>query len=56
MVHCLMVAGFGRIVHEACAADVHAAGHEGHAQGFVVGDSLEGADYVGAFEVLSTAY
>lgn len=28
------------------------AGEEGHADGFVVGDALEGADEVGAFEVL----
>ena len=38
---------------EAGAADVDAAGEEGHAERFVVGDSLEGADYVGTFEVLA---
>ncbi len=39
-------------MHESRAADVDAAGEEGHAEGFVVGDALEGADDVGAFEVL----
>ena len=39
-------------MHEAGAAGVDAAGEEGHAQGFVVRDALQGADYVGAFEVL----
>ena len=37
---------------ETRAAEVDAAGEEGHAEGFVVGDALEGADEVGAFEVL----
>ena len=31
LVHRLVVAGFAGVVHEACAADVHAAGEEGHA-------------------------
>jgi hypothetical protein len=39
-------------VDEAGAAAVDGAGEEGHAQGFVVGDALEGADEVRAFEVL----
>jgi hypothetical protein len=39
-------------VDEAGAARVDAAGEEGHAQGFVVRDALQGADDVGAFEVL----
>jgi hypothetical protein len=47
-----VVAGFAGVVDEACAADVHAAGKECHAQGFVVGDALEGADDVGPLEVL----
>ena len=55
LVHCFVVGGFGRVVDEAGAADVDAAGEEGHAQGFVVRDALEGADYVGAFEVLRSS-
>lgn len=52
LVHGFVVRGFGGVVDEARAADVDAAGEEGHAEGFVVRDALEGADYVGAFEVL----
>ena len=37
---------------EAGAAAVNGAGEEGHAEGFLAGDALEGADEVGAFEVL----
>lgn len=37
---------------EAGAAGVDAAGEEGHADRFVVRDALEGADDVGALEVL----
>jgi hypothetical protein len=40
LVHSLVVAGFTGIVDKACAADVHAAGQERHAQGFVVRDAL----------------
>ena len=39
-------------MHEAGAAAGDGAGEEGHAEGFLVGDSLEGADQVGTFEVL----
>jgi len=52
LVHCFVVGGFGGVVHEACATDVDAAGQEGHAEGFVVGDALERAEDVGALEVL----
>lgn len=37
---------------ETGAAAVDGAREEGHAEGFVVCDALEGADEVGAFEVL----
>ena len=39
-------------MHKAGAAAGDGAGEEGHADGFLVGDALEGADEVGAFEVL----
>ena len=52
LVHGLVVGGLGRVVHEAGTAAVDGAGEEGHADGFLVGDALEGADEVGAFEVL----
>ena len=44
LVHCFVVRGFGGVVHEAGAAAGDGAGEEGHAEGFLVGDSLEGAD------------
>lgn len=53
LIHCFVVRRVSWVVHEAGAAGVDAAGEEGHAQGFVVGDALQGADYVGPFEVLS---
>lgn len=37
---------------ETGAAGAHVTAEKGHAQGFVVSYSLEGADEVGAFEVL----
>lgn len=37
---------------EAGAAAVDAAAKEGHAEGFVVRDALEGANEVGALEIL----
>ena len=49
LVHGLVVGGVGGVVHEAGAADVDGAREEGHAEGFVVRDALEGADDVGAF-------
>lgn len=52
LVHRFVVGGFGGVVDEAGAAAVDGAGEEGHAQGFLVGDALERADEVGAFEVL----
>lgn len=52
LVHGFVVGGFGGVVDEAGAADVDAAGEEGHAEGFVVRDALEGAEDVGSFEVL----
>ena len=52
LVHCFVVGGVGGVVDETRAADVDAAAEEGHAEGFVVRDALEGADHVGAFEVL----
>ena len=39
-------------MHETRTADGDGAAEEGHADGFLVGDLLEGADQVGAFEVL----
>lgn len=54
LVHGFVVGGFGGVVDEAGAAGVDAAGEERHAQGFVVRDALEGAEDVGAFEVLDT--
>jgi hypothetical protein len=47
-----VVLGFAGVVDEACAAAVDGAGEEGHAEGFVVRDALEGADEVCALEVL----
>ena len=44
LVHCFVVRGFGRVVHDAGAAAVDGAGEEGHADGFLVRDALEGAD------------
>ena len=55
LVHGLVVGGLGRVVHQAGTAAVDGAGEEGHADGFLVGDALEGADEVGAFEVLGWA-
>lgn len=52
LVHCFVVGGFGGVVDEAGAAAVDGAGEEGHAEGLLEGDTLEGADEVGAFEVL----
>lgn len=52
LVHGFVVARFAGVVHEARAADVYAAGEEGHADGLVVRDALQGAEDVGAFEVL----
>lgn len=47
-----MIGGVGGIVDQAGAADVDGTGEEGHAEGFLVRDALEGADEVGALEVL----
>ena len=52
LVHRFVVAWVGGVVDEAGAAAVDGAGKEGHAEGFLVGDALEGADEVGALEVL----
>lgn len=52
LVHGLVVGGFGWVVDEPGAAAVDGAGEEGHADGFLVGDALEGADEVCAFEIL----
>lgn len=49
-----MIGGFRGVVHEAGAAAIDAAREECRTEGFVVGDALEGADYVGSFEVLKT--
>lgn len=38
---------------QSCAAAVDCAGQEGHADGFLVGDALEGANEIGAFKVLN---
>ena len=52
LVHGFVVGGLGGVVHEAGATAVDGAGEEGHAQGFLVRDALEGANEVGALEVL----
>lgn len=52
LIHCLVIVGFGGVVHETCAAHVDGAGEEGHAKRFVVCDALEGADEIGALEIL----
>lgn len=52
LVHGLVVGGFGWVVDESRATAIDGAGEEGHADGFLVGDALEGADEVCAFEVL----
>ena len=39
LVHCFVVGGVGRVVHEACAAGVHCAAEEGHADGAPLGDA-----------------
>lgn len=52
LVHCFVVGRVGGVVDEAGPAAGDAAGEEGHAEGFLVGDALEGADEVGAFKVL----
>lgn len=52
LVHGFVVGGVGGVVHEAGAAAGDGAGEEGHADGFLVRDALEGADEVGALEVL----
>ena len=44
LVHCFVVGGVGGVVDEAGAAGVDCAGDEGHADGALVRDSLEGAD------------
>ena len=44
LVHCFVVRGLGGVVDETGTADVDGAGEEGHAEGFLVGDLLEGAD------------
>ncbi len=52
LVHCFVVGGVGGVVDEAGAAAVDGTGEEGHAQRFLVGDLLQGAEEVGAFEIL----
>lgn len=44
LVHGFVVRGFGGVVYEAGAAAGNRAGEEGHAEGFLVGDTLESAD------------
>ena len=53
LIHGFVVGGVGGVVDEAGAAGIHCAGDEGHADGALVRDALEGADEVGAFEVLA---
>ncbi len=52
LIHGFVVGGVGGVVNEAGAAGIHCAGNEGHADGALVRDTLEGADEVGALEVL----
>lgn len=44
LVHCLVVGGVGGVMDKAGAAAVDGAGEEGHAQGLLMRDALEGAD------------
>lgn len=39
-------------MNQACATGVDSTGKEGHSDGFLMSDALEGADEVGSFEVL----
>ena len=52
LVHSLVVGWVRRVVDEACSAGVDSAGEESHTNGALVGDALERADQVGAFQVL----
>ena len=52
LVHGLVVLRARGVVHKASAAAVDGAGEEGHADGAVLGDALEGADEVGSLQVL----
>lgn len=51
-----MVRGFGRVVDQARATAVDRAGEEGHADRFLMGDSLESADEIGALEILRSGF
>ena len=53
LVHGLVVGRLGGVVHEAGAAAVDRAGEEGHADGLLVRDALQGTDEIGALEILS---
>ena len=53
LVHSFMGGGVGGVVEESGAAGRHGAGEEGNADGALLRDSLQGADEVGAFEVLT---
>lgn len=52
LVHGLVGGGVGGVVEQAGAAGGHGAGEEGDADGALLGDGLEGADQIGALEVL----
>ena len=52
LVHGLVVGGLRGVMDKAGAATVDSAREEGHADGFLVRNALEGADEVSAFEVL----
>lgn len=54
LVHGLVVGGVAWVVDEAGAADVDGAREEGHPEGLLVRDALEGTDEVGSFEVLGS--
>ena len=55
LVHSLVVGWVRRVVDEAGSAGVNGTGEESHTNGALVGDALERADQVGAFQVLGEA-
>lgn len=52
LIHSLMVGGMGRIVHQTCAADIDGTGEEGHAQGLLMRNALQGPDEVRPLKIL----
>lgn len=54
LVHRFVVGRFGRIMDQASAAAVNGTRQEGHTDRFLKSNSLESADQVGTFEILSS--